>query len=71
MVFQVLWKYSGEIQPLKFLARDTVSIGQHISTKAIDLHEGNNLFNTYLQEKTMLCYRYKNVVIIFVYFNYR
>lgn len=35
MVFQVLWKYSGEIQPLKFLARDTVSIGQHISTKAI------------------------------------
>lgn len=33
--FQVLWKYSGEIQPLKLMARDAVSIGQNISTKAI------------------------------------
>lgn len=32
---QVLWKYSGEIQPLKLLARDTTSIGQNITTKAI------------------------------------
>lgn len=32
---KVLWKYSGEIQPLKLMARDTISIGKNISTKAI------------------------------------
>lgn len=34
-MLQLLWKYSGEIQPLKLLGRDTKSIGQNLSTKAI------------------------------------
>lgn len=46
-IFKVLWKYSGEIQPLKLMARDTTSIGQYISTKAIGTMErevSNHLF---------------------------
>lgn len=44
---KVLWKYSGEIQPLKLLARDTTSIGQDISTKAIGKMENEDITNTY------------------------
>ncbi|XP_039763506.1 annulin-like isoform X1 [Pararge aegeria] len=44
---KVLWKYSGEIQPLKLLARDTVSIGQNISTKAIGRMEREDITNLY------------------------
>uniref|UniRef100_A0A2A4JKA1 protein-glutamine gamma-glutamyltransferase n=1 Tax=Heliothis virescens TaxID=7102 RepID=A0A2A4JKA1_HELVI len=44
---KVLWKYSGEIQPLKLMARDTVSIGQNISTKAISKMEREDITDTY------------------------
>ncbi|XP_037297754.1 annulin isoform X2 [Manduca sexta] len=44
---KVLWKYSGEIQPLKLLARDTTSIGKNISTKAIGSMEREDITNTY------------------------
>ncbi|XP_047544749.1 annulin-like isoform X1 [Vanessa atalanta] len=44
---KVLWKYSGEIQPLKLLARDTVSIGQNISTKAIGRMEREDITDLY------------------------
>ncbi|OWR44550.1 putative annulin [Danaus plexippus plexippus] len=44
---KVLWKYSGEIQPLKLLARDTISIGQNISTKAIGRMEREDITNLY------------------------
>ncbi|CAB3230840.1 unnamed protein product [Arctia plantaginis] len=40
---KVLWKYSGEIQPLKLMARDSVSIGQNISTKAVGKMEREDL----------------------------
>ncbi|XP_041969290.1 annulin-like isoform X2 [Aricia agestis] len=44
---KVLWKYSGEIQPLKLLARDTTSIGQNISTKAIGKMEREDITHLY------------------------
>ncbi|XP_034826384.1 annulin-like isoform X1 [Maniola hyperantus] len=44
---KVLWKYFGEIQPLKLLARDTVSIGQNISTKAIGRMEREDITSLY------------------------
>lgn len=44
---RILWKYSGEIQPLKLLARDTTSIGQNISTKAIGKMEREDITDTY------------------------
>ncbi|KAG7311372.1 hypothetical protein JYU34_002411 [Plutella xylostella] len=44
---KVLWKYSGEIQPLKLLARDTTSIGKNISTKAIGKMEREDITNIY------------------------
>ncbi|XP_068621101.1 annulin-like isoform X2 [Battus philenor] len=44
---KVLWKYSGEIQPLKLMARDTTSIGQNISTKAIGTMEREDITDLY------------------------
>lgn len=44
---KILWKYSGEIQPLKLMARDTTSIGQNISTKAIGRMEREDITDTY------------------------
>ncbi|XP_063376431.1 annulin isoform X1 [Cydia fagiglandana] len=44
---KVLWKYSGEIQPLKLLARDTTSVGQNISTKAIGKMEREDITDSY------------------------
>ncbi|KPJ06440.1 Annulin [Papilio machaon] len=44
---RVLWKYSGEIQPLKLMARDTTSIGQYISTKAVGTMEREDITDTY------------------------
>ncbi|XP_052759591.1 annulin isoform X1 [Galleria mellonella] len=44
---KVLWKYSGEIQPLKLLKRDTVTIGQFISTKAIGSMDREDITNLY------------------------
>ncbi|XP_050670061.1 annulin isoform X2 [Leptidea sinapis] len=44
---KVLWKYSGEIQPLKLIARDTTSIGQNISTKSIGKMEREDITDLY------------------------
>ncbi|CAH0748849.1 unnamed protein product [Diatraea saccharalis] len=44
---KILWKYSGEIQPLKLIKRDTVSIGQKISTKAIGRMEREDITDLY------------------------
>ncbi|XP_072936841.1 annulin-like isoform X2 [Epargyreus clarus] len=44
---KVLWKYSGEIQPLKLMARDTTSIGQNLSTKAIAKMERDDVTHLY------------------------
>ncbi|XP_075992470.1 annulin-like isoform X2 [Anticarsia gemmatalis] len=44
---KVMWKYSGEIQPLKMMARDSVSIGQFISTKAIGKMEREDITSAY------------------------
>ncbi|KAL4712854.1 hypothetical protein ACJJTC_011924 [Scirpophaga incertulas] len=44
---KILWKYSGEIQPLKLMKRDTVSIGQKISTKAIGKMEREDITDIY------------------------
>ncbi|CAG4998459.1 unnamed protein product [Parnassius apollo] len=44
---KVLWKYFGEIQPLKLLGRDTTSIGQNISTKALGTMEREDITSLY------------------------
>ncbi|XP_013182952.2 annulin isoform X1 [Amyelois transitella] len=44
---KILWKYSGEIQPLKLLARDTTSIGQNISTKSIGKMDREDITSLY------------------------
>ncbi|XP_045490802.1 annulin isoform X1 [Colias croceus] len=44
---QVLWKFSGEIQPLKFMDRDTTYIGQQICTKAIGKMEREDITDSY------------------------
>ncbi|RVE54165.1 hypothetical protein evm_001288 [Chilo suppressalis] len=44
---KILWKYSGEIQPLKLIKRDTISIGQKISTKAIGKMEREDITDKY------------------------
>ncbi|KAI5632166.1 transglutaminase family domain-containing protein [Phthorimaea operculella] len=44
---KILWKYSGEIQPLKLVARDTKSIGQMISTKTIGKIEREDITGNY------------------------
>ncbi|XP_028170220.1 annulin-like isoform X2 [Ostrinia furnacalis] len=44
---KLLWLYTGEIQPLKLLGRDTRSIGQNLSTKAIGRMEREDITNLY------------------------
>lgn len=44
---KVLWMYSGEIQPLKLIGRDTMSIGQSISTKSIGKMDREDITNIY------------------------
>ncbi|XP_050560187.1 annulin isoform X3 [Spodoptera frugiperda] len=44
---KILWKYSGEIQPLKFIKVDTEYVGQNISTKAVGKMEREDITSTY------------------------
>ncbi|XP_049869719.1 annulin isoform X2 [Pectinophora gossypiella] len=44
---KVLWKFTGVIQPLKLLGRDTTSIGRMISTKTIGRMEREDITDLY------------------------
>lgn len=44
---KVYWRYNGETQPLKLLRKDTVTVGQFISTKAVGKWEREDITRNY------------------------
>ncbi|XP_046675625.1 annulin-like isoform X2 [Homalodisca vitripennis] len=44
---KVFWKYTGPTQPLKLLRKDTLGIGQHISTKTVGQWSREDITQTY------------------------
>lgn len=44
---RVYWRYDGPSQPLKLLRRDTLGIGQSISTKMVGLWDREDVTSTY------------------------
>lgn len=43
----VFWRYNGPTEPLKFLSRDSVSIGRSISTKMVGRWEREDVTSSY------------------------
>jgi transglutaminase 1 len=49
---RVVWLYNGRNQPLKLLRKEILSVGQKMSTKAIDRDEREDVTDSYKFEET-------------------